>query len=94
VTVDSLRAFLQARVAAGRKRATLDLNVATLRMVHRLADLPWPLDTLQGELMWARHPSLDLEPPTSERGSLDRPDRAYRGPGLIRLCPSTLVMPP
>lgn len=53
VSVDSLRAFLQARVAAGIRRATLDLNVSTLRMVHRLAGIPaWPLDTLAGELMW------------------------------------------
>lgn len=53
VSVDSLRAFLLARIAAGRKRSVLDLNVATLRMVHRLAGIPaWPLDTLEGELMW------------------------------------------
>jgi site-specific recombinase XerD len=53
VSVDSLRAFLQARVAADIQRATLDLNVSTLRMVHRLAGIPaWPLDTLEGELMW------------------------------------------
>jgi integrase len=52
VSIDSLRAFLQARIGAGRRRATLDLNVSTLRMVHRLAGIPWPLDTIEGELMW------------------------------------------
>src|SRR5581483_2705162 len=52
VSVDSLRAFLNARVAAGKRRATVDLNVSSLAMVHKLAGLPWPLDTLPGKLMW------------------------------------------
>src|SRR5579859_4416423 len=51
-SVDSLRAFLQARVAAGKRRATLEGNLATLSMVHRLVGLPWPLATMEGELMW------------------------------------------
>jgi integrase len=51
-TVESLRAFLTHRIAQGRKRSTLDMNVATLAMVHRLAELPWPLATQAGKLMW------------------------------------------
>jgi site-specific recombinase XerD len=51
-TVNALRAFLQARIAAGIQRATLELNLSTLAMVHRLAGLPWPLNTLEGKLMW------------------------------------------
>lgn len=48
----ALRAFLDARIAQKRSRATLDHNLATLALVHRLAGLPWALDTLQGRLMW------------------------------------------
>ncbi|MDM4770917.1 tyrosine-type recombinase/integrase [Solimonas sp. SE-A11] len=48
----ALRAFLDARIAQKRSRATLDHNLATLALVHRLAGLPWALDTLEGRLMW------------------------------------------
>lgn len=51
-TVDSLRAFLHDRIAANRKRATLEHYLATLALVHRLAELPWPLATERGRLMW------------------------------------------
>lgn len=51
-SVDTLRAFLLARIAAGTRRATLELNLSTLAMVHRLAALPWPLHSLEGSLMW------------------------------------------
>jgi len=51
-SVDSLRTFLQARVAAGIRRATLEGNLSTLAMVHRLTALTWPLHTIEGELMW------------------------------------------
>jgi integrase len=50
-TVDSLRAFLLARLDAGRKRSTLDKYLATLRLVHRLMQTPWPLETMEGRLM-------------------------------------------
>ncbi len=52
VSVDSLRAFLEARIAAGIQRATLEGNLASLAMVHALAGLPWPLGTIEGKLMW------------------------------------------
>jgi integrase len=51
-SVTSLRRFLQARIAVGRRRATLDHYLWTLALVHRLRELPWPLDTARGELMW------------------------------------------
>jgi len=51
-TVDSLRAFLLDRIEHGRVRATLEHYLATLALAHRLAQLPWPLDTLEGRLMW------------------------------------------
>ena len=51
-SVDSLRAFLRARQAAGKRLATLEGNLATLAMAHRLTGLPWPLRTVEGELMW------------------------------------------
>lgn len=51
-TVESLRAFLTDRIDAGRRRATLEHYLATLGLAHRLASLPWPLDTLEGRLMW------------------------------------------
>ncbi len=47
-----LRAFLLERAGQGRKRATLEHNLATLSMVHRLAQLPFPLDSMEGRLMW------------------------------------------
>lgn len=53
-TVRSLRRFLKARIAAGRRRATLDHYLWTLALVHRLRELPWPLDTARGQLMWKR----------------------------------------
>lgn len=51
-SVDSLRAFLVDRIDAGRKRATLEHYLATLSMVHKLIHQPWPLDTMEGRLMW------------------------------------------
>jgi hypothetical protein len=44
-TLDTLRAFLRARIATGKRRATLELNVSTLAMVHTLVGLSWPLDS-------------------------------------------------
>ena len=51
-TSDSLRQFLTERISAGRARATLDHYLWTLGLVHRLGDLPWPLSTEGGRLMW------------------------------------------
>jgi integrase len=51
-TLDSLRAFLEERIEAGRKRATLEHYLATLALAHRLAQQMWPLDTLEGKTMW------------------------------------------
>jgi integrase len=51
-TVETLRAFLKDRIGAKRKRATLEHYLATLALVHRLAELPWPLATERGRLMW------------------------------------------
>ena len=51
-SVESLRAFLLARQAAGKRLATLEGNVATLAIAHRLFSQPWPLATLEGALMW------------------------------------------
>lgn len=51
-TVKRLRAFLEYRIKAGCKRATLDMNVGSLAAVHRLVELPWPLTTQDGKLMW------------------------------------------
>lgn len=51
-TLETLRAFLQERIALGRKRATLELYLATLAAAHRLAGTPWVLDTASGKLMW------------------------------------------
>lgn len=47
-----LRAFLMERIAAGRKRATLEHYLATLTVVHRLAQLPSPMDSMEARLMW------------------------------------------
>ncbi|ULQ48314.1 site-specific integrase (plasmid) [Flagellatimonas centrodinii] len=51
-TVEGLRAFLEDAIARGRKRATLNRYLSTLSSMHRLADLPWPLDSQAGRLMW------------------------------------------
>jgi integrase len=51
-TVGTLRRFLLSRIEAGRRRATLDHCLWTLALVHRLRELPWPLDTARGQLMW------------------------------------------
>lgn len=51
-TVEGLRAFLDDAIARGRKRATLNRYVSTLASMHRLADVPWPLDSQAGRLMW------------------------------------------
>ncbi|MGQ0502504.1 MAG: site-specific integrase [Panacagrimonas sp.] len=51
-TTAVLRAFLEERIGAGRKRATLEHYLATLSIVHRLAGLPAPMDTMEARLMW------------------------------------------
>ncbi|MGQ0619657.1 MAG: tyrosine-type recombinase/integrase [Panacagrimonas sp.] len=51
-SLPALRIFLLERVAAGRKRATLDHYLATLAVVHRLAQLPSPMDSMEARLMW------------------------------------------
>lgn len=51
-SLDAVRAFLTERIEAGRQRATLALDLATLATVHRLAAQPWVLDTMAGRLMW------------------------------------------
>lgn len=51
-TLDDLRRFLQDSVAAGKKRATLNRYLSTLASMHRMADVPWPVDTQAGRLMW------------------------------------------
>lgn len=52
VTLPTLRGFLLERIEAGRKRATLDRLLSTLAIVHRLADLPSPTDSMEFKLMW------------------------------------------
>ncbi|MGQ0530745.1 MAG: site-specific integrase [Panacagrimonas sp.] len=52
VTLPLLREFLMDRVAAGRKRATLDRCLSTLAIVHRLVGLPSPMDSMEFKLMW------------------------------------------
>lgn len=52
VTTDVLRAFLLDRIAAGRKRATLEHYIATLAAFHRFIGLPSPLDSMEARLMW------------------------------------------
>ncbi len=62
-SLDALRAFLIDRIDAGRKRATLEHYLATLGLAHRLARLSWPLETMEGRLMWRalrRDPRLSL----------------------------------
>lgn len=51
-SLDTLRAFLNTRIDQGRRRTTLEVNLATLALIHRLAELPWVLETLPGRLMW------------------------------------------
>ncbi len=48
----ALRAFITERIAAGRKRATIEHYLATLTVVHRLAELPSPMDSMEAKLMW------------------------------------------
>lgn len=52
VTLPTLRGFLFERIAAGRKRATLDRCLSTLSIVHRLIGLPSPMDSMEFKLMW------------------------------------------
>lgn len=47
-----LREFLVDRIAAGRKRATLEHYLATLSVVHSLAQLTSPMDSMEARLMW------------------------------------------
>lgn len=51
-TLPTLRAFLLERIQAGRKRATIEHYLATLTVVHRLAHLPSPMDSMEARLMW------------------------------------------
>jgi len=51
-TLDGLRGFLEDGIARGRKRATLNRYLSTLATAHELAELPWPLHTRSGKLMW------------------------------------------
>lgn len=51
-SLTALRAFVVERIAAGRKRATIDHYLATLTVVHRLAELPSPMDSMEARLMW------------------------------------------
>ena len=51
-SLDTLREFLNARIDVGRRRTTLEVNLATLALVHRLAGLSWVLESLEGRLMW------------------------------------------
>lgn len=51
-TVPALRSFLLERIAAGRKRATIQHYLATLSLAHRLVELPSPMDTMEARLMW------------------------------------------
>lgn len=48
----AIKAFLLERIAAGRKRATIEHYLATLAVVHRLANLPSPMDSMEARLMW------------------------------------------
>lgn len=52
VTLQSLEMFLEERIKSGRKLATLAHYVASLRTIHRLAEVPFPLDSKRGQLMW------------------------------------------
>lgn len=52
VTLSVLRDFLADRIAAGRKRATLERCLSTLSIVHRLVGLPSPMDSMEFKLMW------------------------------------------
>lgn len=52
VNLPLLRGFLEKRIAAGRKRATLERLLSTLAIVHRLVGLPSPMDSMEFKLMW------------------------------------------
>jgi integrase len=47
-----LREYLLERIGAGRKRATLESDLATLAIVHRLVGLPSPMESMEAKLMW------------------------------------------
>lgn len=51
-TLADLRGYLMERIAAGRKRATLERLLSTLSIVHRLVELPSPMDSMEFKLMW------------------------------------------
>ncbi len=51
-TLPVLREFLVDRIGQGRKRATIEHYLATLTVVHRLAGLPSPMDSMEARLMW------------------------------------------
>lgn len=52
ITLPLLRGFLTERIAAGRKRATLERLLSTLAIVHRLVGLPSPMESMEFKLMW------------------------------------------
>lgn len=52
VTLGLLRGFLEEKIAAGRKRATLERLLSTLAIVHRLVGLPSPMESMEFKLMW------------------------------------------
>lgn len=51
-SLPALREFLLERIQAGRKRATIEHYLATLNVIHRLAELPSPMDSMEARLMW------------------------------------------
>ena len=51
-SLPALRGFVENRIQAGRKRATIEHYLATLTVVHRLALLPSPMDSMEARLMW------------------------------------------
>jgi integrase len=51
-TLPLLRGFLQERIQAGRKRATLEHYLATLSTVHRMAGITPPMESMEFKLMW------------------------------------------
>jgi integrase len=50
--IDQVESFLLDCIAGGRKRSTLSRYMATFRKVHEAAEVPCPLDSRDGKLMW------------------------------------------
>ena len=51
-SLPALDLFLRHCMARGRARATIEHYLSTLATVHRMLDLPWPLNTYDGRLKW------------------------------------------